>query len=65
MATIDLLPCPFCGGSAEYDNSDHGPYEWINCETCGAKGPTVNYNRSGLGSARDAWNRRVPTPAQR
>jgi Lar family restriction alleviation protein len=57
-AAADLLPCPFCGGEAEYDNSDDGPYEWIACTECGARGPTNNYNSNGLGGCLEAWNRR-------
>jgi Lar family restriction alleviation protein len=55
----ELKPCPFCGGKAEYDNSDCGPYEWIVCTHCGAKGPVMNYNNDALGTSRDAWNKRI------
>ena len=61
--TPDLLkPCPFCGGVAEYDNSDGGPYEWVQCTNCGAQGPGANYNESGLEAALTAWNSRKETP---
>lgn len=59
-----LKPCPFCGGDAEYDNSDSGPFEWIACQKCGARGPTINYNRKKLGDSRAAWNRRTPIDAK-
>jgi len=54
----ELLPCPFCGGKARYDNSDHGPYEWIECTECGARGPGVNYSRDELGGCVKKWNAR-------
>lgn len=49
----DLLPCPFCGGEAEWrDGSSTKPY--IRCKECGM--------RTGGSSACDklktAWNRR-------
>lgn len=58
-----LLPCPFCGGSAAYqrlrDGSKYGAYE---CGECGAQGPDV---RTGYGpeeewrdKATAAWNER-------
>ena len=53
-----LKPCPFCGGTADYDNSDNGPYEWVSCSECGARGPAMNYNEHGLGAAEKMWNRR-------
>jgi len=34
----ELKPCPFCGGEAEYDNSDYrGGGQWIGCKTCGGR----------------------------
>lgn len=58
-----LLPCPFCGGSAAYqrllDGSKYGAHE---CGECGAQGPDV---RTGYGpeeewrdKATAAWNER-------
>ena len=47
-----LLPCPFCGGKAEYDNdvgpNDEGFWEWIGCTKCGARANNLT-----------AWNRRA------
>lgn len=57
-----MKPCPFCGGEAEYDNSDHGHSEWIYCTNCGAKGPT-NYDDADppiLLSAHELWDMRMP-----
>lgn len=34
----ELLPCPFCGGEADYDNSDYsGGGQWFQCVQCGAR----------------------------
>lgn len=50
-----LKPCPFCG---EEDNltmsSGEGMY-WMECESCGARGP-VEYARK---TARKNWNEGV------
>jgi hypothetical protein len=54
--SYELLPCPFCGGDAEYDNSDHGPYEWIYCIKCGAHGPETRYGDPE--DCRALWNER-------
>jgi hypothetical protein len=32
-AGYDLLPCPFCGGDADFDHDDAG-YNWIECSQC-------------------------------
>jgi len=41
----ELLPCPFCGGEAKYDNDvgpmDEGFWEWIGCTKCSAKTDTI------------------------
>lgn len=54
----DLLPCPFCGGKAEYENDtgsdDEGFWEWYQCERCGAKAGDIA-----------AWNRRDVRAAAR
>lgn len=55
---IDLLPCPFCGGKASSENSDHGPYAWIACDECDARGPDCNYNEMGWEYPYLLWNRR-------
>ena len=57
-AAVDLEPCPFCGGPAEYNNSDDGPLEWVACSQCGARGPSKNYNTHGFGAGETAWNQR-------
>lgn len=58
LLAVPIRECPFCGGEGEYNNSDHGPYEWIECKECGAKGPSKNYNEYCLGAGRVFWNAR-------
>lgn len=64
MTTPALLPCPFCGGTL---NNDADPNEWgllyVECQDCGARGPTEDYSPSaGLEASRAraaaAWNQR-------
>lgn len=53
-----LLPCPFCGAPAEFDNDDTGPASWIVCTKCGAQGPSsFNDDPAPL------WNRREAAAA--
>ena len=52
--TYDLLPCPYCGGEAEFrDGSSTAPY--IRCKSCGC--------RTGSGRSCEKlverWNRRA------
>ena len=57
---IELLPCPFCGGKATFDNDDNG-WNWIVCSACDA---STNARVSAMEDCRpllaEAWNRRVP-----
>lgn len=41
--TIDLLPCPFCGGEAI--ESYNGGDRYIVCSVCYARGETVNIRK--------------------
>ena len=53
-ATVKLLPCPFCGGKAEFrSGSSTTPY--IRCKECGGRTKSSR-NRANLIAA---WNRRV------
>ena len=58
---VELKACPFCGGKPELDNSDRGPWEWVECTSCGAQGP------GHRDDAAPGWNRRaspwLPLPA--
>lgn len=49
-----LKPCPFCGGEAEYDNSDVSPSSWIVCKNCGARSASTRNSDAGR-----FWNARV------
>ncbi len=53
-ATVKLLPCPFCGGKAEFrSGSSTTPY--IRCKECGGRTKSSR-NRANLIAA---WNRRA------
>jgi Lar family restriction alleviation protein len=62
--TIELLPCPFCGGAAQKKGFIMGPFDCmeIRCSVCGAS----PYSNSSYHSADDAalkWNKRqLPRP---
>ncbi|MCP3681628.1 MAG: hypothetical protein GY861_02965 [bacterium] len=55
-----LKGCPFCGGRAEYDNTDTG-YCFIACQNCGCKTNEIYMNRINCDSEDiviEAWNKR-------
>jgi Lar family restriction alleviation protein len=56
--TINIDPCPFCGGEASivstFDRDDVQQF-YGNCETCDAYGPSGLTESEGV----DKWNRRV------
>ena len=52
MSNKELLPCPFCGGEAKYDNSEG--YDRIICNECGAS--AFGFSKE---HAFDEWNSRV------
>src|SRR3972149_2921795 len=57
---VELIPCPFCGCSAEM--SKHGDLFYPVCNECGAEGP-AGLSESG---AAGRWNTRhgeIPPPA--
>ena len=52
--TYDLLPCPFCGGEAEFrDGSSTKPY--IRCKSCGCR----TWGSHAYDRLVAAWNRRA------
>ena len=64
-----LLPCPFCGGEAEY-HSDKGPtgevYGWVGCNQCDAMSTHCDIRSMQPEETHpiDAWNQRAtPKPA--
>ena len=71
MATNKLKPCPFCGDEAARFCDDyslcsiHGyvAEAWIECESCGARGPRVGIDEvipedDILPTATKEWNER-------
>jgi Lar family restriction alleviation protein len=67
-----VLPCPFCGGKPELQNTHTAAY-WLECE-CGAEvhgrafGQSLSsvelthrHHRNAKKSALAAWNRRTPS----
>lgn len=61
---MELKPCPFCGGTAEYSFEDFGKKVWIRCYICGVQ--TSKYDvdmlvdgKNGKEWAAIAWNRRI------
>ena len=52
----ELKPCPFCGGEAEYLNSETS--EWVECSKCGAKGEIELWGTSGNCVYKN-WNTRT------
>lgn len=54
-----LLPCPFCGGGAEFDYDDDN-LNWISCSVCGISTDTVYHTDvNARDKLRSAWNRRA------
>ena len=55
----DLLPCPFCGGGAEFDYDDDN-LNWISCNVCGISTDTVYHTDvDARDKLRAVWNRRA------
>jgi Lar family restriction alleviation protein len=53
---LQIEKCPFCGGNADTDNNMRSV--WVECYTCGGKGPCFN-GRDATYNAVRAWNQRV------
>lgn len=58
MDKVELKPCPFCGGSAETEETVMDFV--VRCKICRAK--IVTDNRDKLMIAIYKWNRRIPSP---
>ena len=57
MSEIKLLPCPFCGGEAEYCKGDWiGKEYWVKCTKCSCKTSLSNNYKKPI----DEWNTRKP-----
>lgn len=58
----ELLPCPFCGGPAEWQIGEYGdghPMRYIACRDCEAMAPAVGRQEWAENAAIAAWNRRT------
>nr|WP_172625553.1 DUF551 domain-containing protein [Citrobacter werkmanii] len=54
-----LLPCPLCGGGAEFDYDDDN-LNWISCSACGISTDTVYHTDiDARDKLREVWNRRA------
>lgn len=54
-----LLPCPFCGGKAEFDHDDYNLI-WISCSACGISTDTAYHSGADARETlRDVWSRRA------
>jgi Lar family restriction alleviation protein len=55
-----LLPCPFCGGEAEFYIDGHG-YSGVYCQVCGATSGEIGISTDDKYKLlADAWNTRAP-----
>lgn len=53
--TEQLLPCPFCGGKADFSETNAW---WVTCNECNAE---TDADMSPEGAA-EYWNKRTPSP---
>ena len=54
-----LLPCPLCGGGAEFDYDDDN-LNWISCSACGISTDTVYHTDiDARDKLHEVWNRRT------
>lgn len=68
--TRELLPCPFCGGKARFNQIPHEDVsnmaggEYVECEDCGACTNLVySIKEDAKPELRDRWNRRSAAAA--
>lgn len=60
--SVDLLPCPFCGGKAIPAVNDHARMWVIRCQSCNAEVWEKNdghYHQDFIPIINGAWNRRT------
>ena len=66
---VELKPCPFCGGDAEY-YTDNGPtgevYGWVGCNQCDAMSCHIDVRSMQPEETHpiDAWNTRAEQAAE-
>jgi hypothetical protein len=62
-AVVALLPCPFCGGKADFDHDDDG-WNWIECSQCHvSSNSAVHAMEDCHPMLAETWNRRSATTA--
>ena len=54
---IELKPCPFCGGEAEF--VDNGYFKDVSCKDMNCRGYAASLNNKFKKDAIEAWNRRT------
>ena len=54
---VELKPCPFCGGEAEY--VDNGYFVDVSCKDMDCRGFAASLNNKDKKVAIEAWNRRA------
>jgi len=59
MSKIELAPCPFCWGEANFTFDGYHVTYCIGCDKCGARSGTFNATDEAIA----AWNRRATPPA--
>lgn len=56
MPIVADLPCPFCGSTnTEVEGEPDIDIAWMECDTCGAQGPTA----AGVEDPAAFWNDRI------
>lgn len=53
------LECPFCREVNAYYMVDGWDHCYIECYSCGATGPKVEYGRGAVSKAKSLWNKAV------
>ena len=66
---VELKPCPFCGGEADYRTENFGARVWVKCVICGVSTSRYDTNmivdgKGGKDWATKAWNRRYTPPSE-
>jgi len=63
VGTTDLLCCPFCGGDAEHEVLDRGPFRHVvECMKCGVHAGGSAFENHDYNAKK--WNTRSATPSQ-
>lgn len=57
---MELLPCPHCGGKADFNN-DGERWDQVICGGCGCRGTEYPNSKE---KAAAAWDRRAPVDGQ-